>query len=364
MSSAELVLVLFPYEYEAKDGRLVTIQQNDRYILVNRTNDHWWHVRENLDTKPFYIPARYVRILDPNTDQVSLNTSSNASERDGAADVLKDETAPSVLRQPEGEVTPCWLTPTEEKTEVELAPPLRELAPPLREPESIYQTTEWAPGVPQSSSEPGHDCLDSWQRQGRDEGGHSGGPTSGSAAAEDEDSDISEPHPAGPHPSQDLGVPVWEDHIESSPGLPETKTGASPQDAGSGPTLDLAEDRIYDNIESVESELGLREVKPAPAEPRAETPVTDTTPAVTEKDTSLETTVTETTPAAIQKDTSPESLVESVPPPAADQHVVRSGLKQEVCRERQSERGRSEYPNGSVSLLSSCPHVLSRVPTE
>lgn len=49
------------YEYTARDGRCISIKPNESYILVSKTSDHWWHVRKDLDTKPFYIPAQYVR---------------------------------------------------------------------------------------------------------------------------------------------------------------------------------------------------------------------------------------------------------------------------------------------------------------
>lgn len=54
----------FEYEYTAKDGRRVSIKPNESYILVSKTNDHWWHVRKDQRTKPFYIPAQYVEELN------------------------------------------------------------------------------------------------------------------------------------------------------------------------------------------------------------------------------------------------------------------------------------------------------------
>ncbi|XP_041714877.1 rho GTPase-activating protein 12 isoform X2 [Coregonus clupeaformis] len=63
----EMVQVEFEYEYTGRDGALVSIKPNDRYILVSRTNDHWWHVRKDQGTKPFYIPAKYVRELSLET---------------------------------------------------------------------------------------------------------------------------------------------------------------------------------------------------------------------------------------------------------------------------------------------------------
>uniref|UniRef100_A0A3B5LB15 Uncharacterized protein n=1 Tax=Xiphophorus couchianus TaxID=32473 RepID=A0A3B5LB15_9TELE len=55
------VLVEFEFEYKAKDGRRICIKPNERYILVSKTNDHWWHVSKDRDSKPFYIPAEYVK---------------------------------------------------------------------------------------------------------------------------------------------------------------------------------------------------------------------------------------------------------------------------------------------------------------
>ncbi|KAL3986452.1 chondrolectin [Sarotherodon galilaeus] len=58
-----LVLVEFGYEYEGRDGALVTIKPNERYILLAKTNNHWWQVQEDRSSKPFYIPAKYVKEL-------------------------------------------------------------------------------------------------------------------------------------------------------------------------------------------------------------------------------------------------------------------------------------------------------------
>ncbi|XP_073800440.1 rho GTPase-activating protein 27 isoform X1 [Danio rerio] len=61
-----LVLVEFEYEYEGRDGHMVCIKPNERYILLAKTNDHWWHVCKDERAKPFYIPAKYVKELPPN----------------------------------------------------------------------------------------------------------------------------------------------------------------------------------------------------------------------------------------------------------------------------------------------------------
>ncbi|KAL4657831.1 rho GTPase-activating protein 12-like isoform X1 [Arapaima gigas] len=63
MKNTGLVLVEFEYEYLDRDGDLVSIKPNERYILLSKTNDHWWHVRKDDHAKPFYIPAKYVKEL-------------------------------------------------------------------------------------------------------------------------------------------------------------------------------------------------------------------------------------------------------------------------------------------------------------
>uniref|UniRef100_A0A3P8SJ31 Rho GTPase activating protein 27, like n=1 Tax=Amphiprion percula TaxID=161767 RepID=A0A3P8SJ31_AMPPE len=60
-----LVLVEFEYEYEGRDGELVSIKPNERYVLLAKTNAHWWQVRKDAVSKPFYIPAKYVKELPP-----------------------------------------------------------------------------------------------------------------------------------------------------------------------------------------------------------------------------------------------------------------------------------------------------------
>nr|XP_048686425.1 rho GTPase-activating protein 27 isoform X2 [Caretta caretta] len=59
------VLVEYEFEYVAKDGTLISIKPNERYVLLRRTNDHWWHVKKSKDARPFYIPAKYVKELPP-----------------------------------------------------------------------------------------------------------------------------------------------------------------------------------------------------------------------------------------------------------------------------------------------------------
>ncbi|XP_056879284.1 rho GTPase-activating protein 12 isoform X2 [Takifugu flavidus] len=87
---AGLVLVEYEYKYQGQDGVLVSIKPNERYILLSKTNDHWWQVQSNQGSRPFYIPAKYVKelpadfplLLDfadpPSPEHVLLNTTAPA----------------------------------------------------------------------------------------------------------------------------------------------------------------------------------------------------------------------------------------------------------------------------------------------
>lgn len=52
--------VEYDYDYKSKD-RLITIKHGESYLLVKKTNDDWWQVRKDDASKPFYVPAQYVR---------------------------------------------------------------------------------------------------------------------------------------------------------------------------------------------------------------------------------------------------------------------------------------------------------------
>ncbi|XP_078089511.1 rho GTPase-activating protein 12b isoform X4 [Mustelus asterias] len=54
--------VEYDYEYEAKD-RKIAIRQGERYILLKKTNNDWWQVKKEDASKPFYLPAQYVKEL-------------------------------------------------------------------------------------------------------------------------------------------------------------------------------------------------------------------------------------------------------------------------------------------------------------
>lgn len=77
----ELVLVQHAFEYTAKDGRLVSIKPNESYILVSKTNEHWWHVRKDQNAKPFYVPAQYVKELPSVTEDPPRPDKMDSDER-------------------------------------------------------------------------------------------------------------------------------------------------------------------------------------------------------------------------------------------------------------------------------------------
>lgn len=94
----ELVLVQHEFEYKAKDGRLVSIKPNESYILVSKTNEHWWHVRKDQCTRPFYIPAQYVKEItshsgdSPGTNKLDKAESGTTTKPVDMADVTQSET--------------------------------------------------------------------------------------------------------------------------------------------------------------------------------------------------------------------------------------------------------------------------------
>uniref|UniRef100_A0A3B3XXR0 SH3 domain-containing protein n=1 Tax=Poecilia mexicana TaxID=48701 RepID=A0A3B3XXR0_9TELE len=52
--------VEYDYEYKSKD-RVITIREGECYMLMKKANEDWWQVRKDETTKPFYVPAQYVR---------------------------------------------------------------------------------------------------------------------------------------------------------------------------------------------------------------------------------------------------------------------------------------------------------------
>ncbi|XP_041029390.1 rho GTPase-activating protein 27-like isoform X1 [Carcharodon carcharias] len=85
-----LVQVEFDYEY-TRDARLVSIKQNEQYILVSKTNDSWWYVKKDDQSKPFYVPAQYVREVstgEPASPGVQSLNGSDSPESQNKGEVM------------------------------------------------------------------------------------------------------------------------------------------------------------------------------------------------------------------------------------------------------------------------------------
>ncbi|KAM8967535.1 rho GTPase-activating protein 12 isoform 2-T2 [Pelodytes ibericus] len=52
--------VEYDYEYEYKNKKIV-IKQGERYILMKKSNEDWWQVKRDENSKPLYVPAQYVK---------------------------------------------------------------------------------------------------------------------------------------------------------------------------------------------------------------------------------------------------------------------------------------------------------------
>lgn len=53
------VQALYPYSYEVQPGRKISFEAGDYFILVEKSNEDWWHVRKG--EQDIYVPANYMR---------------------------------------------------------------------------------------------------------------------------------------------------------------------------------------------------------------------------------------------------------------------------------------------------------------
>ncbi|XP_043088122.1 rho GTPase-activating protein 15 isoform X3 [Puntigrus tetrazona] len=89
----------YDYSYRAADGRLVSIHEGERFLLLKKTNADWWQARRiggGAKVKPIYVPATYVIELPVSQFRPSLASSQSASE--------------SFRMIPRGSLTPCMQT--------------------------------------------------------------------------------------------------------------------------------------------------------------------------------------------------------------------------------------------------------------
>nr|CAB3222785.1 rho GTPase-activating protein 12 [Phallusia mammillata] len=56
-----VVKVEYSYKYKANDGRYISIEEGEEFILVKKSNADWWQVIRLEEKKPIYIPAAYVK---------------------------------------------------------------------------------------------------------------------------------------------------------------------------------------------------------------------------------------------------------------------------------------------------------------
>ncbi|XP_062303897.1 LOW QUALITY PROTEIN: zinc finger protein 260-like [Osmerus eperlanus] len=61
--SKGVVLVEVEYLCTDRTGSSISIKPNEHYLLLEKTSDSWWLVCKDERTKPFYVPAKYVREL-------------------------------------------------------------------------------------------------------------------------------------------------------------------------------------------------------------------------------------------------------------------------------------------------------------
>ncbi|XP_054859141.1 rho GTPase-activating protein 9 [Eublepharis macularius] len=65
-----MLQALYNYQYEAEDGRRVTIAEGEFFRLLRKANEDWWQVRrlsQPSQRRPIFVPATYVAEVPPGT---------------------------------------------------------------------------------------------------------------------------------------------------------------------------------------------------------------------------------------------------------------------------------------------------------
>lgn len=78
-----LVEAQYEYEYRATDGKMVSIREGERFVLLCKSTEDWWQVRRLGDppkAKPFYVPATYVTEVASTVKLVPRTTLSPCSQ--------------------------------------------------------------------------------------------------------------------------------------------------------------------------------------------------------------------------------------------------------------------------------------------
>ena len=86
-----LVQALYPYSYEMQPGREVSFEAGERFILVEKSNEDWWHVRKG--EQDIYVPANYMSescIDFSDSDSHEENSTISPSSEDSYQDFQDD----------------------------------------------------------------------------------------------------------------------------------------------------------------------------------------------------------------------------------------------------------------------------------
>jgi hypothetical protein len=86
-----LVRALYPYSYEMQPGRQISFEAGECFILVEKSNEDWWHVRKG--EQDIYVPANYMTEsrIDLSDSDTTVDSTLSPSSEDSYQDI-QDET--------------------------------------------------------------------------------------------------------------------------------------------------------------------------------------------------------------------------------------------------------------------------------